>query len=391
MRDVHVSFVSYPFPAFVNPTLPIVSTLIRRGYRVSFATSEEYAPRIRQLGAEVISLPPIPLEEIIDAEESERDLAQKKLLDCMASTLPTVSSFYDLNRPTILIYNNFAIVGHILTKTLGIPGIQICSTFALDRNNFHRQLRDGKYRQDIVESSRNTDRYLEQHGLPPRDFLFSRERLNIYLFPRVLQPFDVLFGEDCFYAGRCPGEQPSFGTWHRKHDSNTPAVLVSASTMYVRNSEYFRTCIDALTDLKWHIILSVGNGDPASYGSLPKNIEIVQRTSHITILPHVSLFVCLGGIITTAEAMYHGVPLLVTSHGIKELEWQGDNIERLGIGIHLRKNDTSTGNIKKFASLIHSDAGLLERIRGMRYTVRREAGAEEAANKIEEYVDSVNV
>jgi len=170
------------------------------------------------------------------------------------------------------------------------------------------------------------------------NFLFDGERLNLFFFPKALQPLGDVFGEDYVFAARCPAERPCDGEWSNKKADGRPIVLVSALTCYVRGPDYFKMCIEGLKNFPWHIILLIGDSiDPAALGPLPPNCEVDQRMPLVKILPHVSLLVCMGGIITTSEAMYYGVPLLVTSHGFKELEFQADNLDALGIGIHQKR------------------------------------------------------
>ena len=115
--------------------------------------------------------------------------------------------------------------------------------------------------------------------------------------------------------------------------------------------------------------------------------ETIKYTAHIRILPYASLFICLGGIVSTAEAMYHGVPLLVPSHGFKEIEWQGENIDRLGIGIHLRQTDTTPENIRRISSEMMTDSALFERVRRAQHEVLRDLGPEETVNRIEDFME----
>ena len=58
MTNRHIAFFSVPYPPHVNPTLAIVSVLVRRGYRVTYVTSDTFAARVAALGAfEVVSCP----------------------------------------------------------------------------------------------------------------------------------------------------------------------------------------------------------------------------------------------------------------------------------------------------------------------------------------------
>src|SRR5882757_9599511 len=51
----HIAFLSFPHPPHVNPTVPIVSVLVRRGFRVSYVTSQRFRDRLLGVGAEVIA------------------------------------------------------------------------------------------------------------------------------------------------------------------------------------------------------------------------------------------------------------------------------------------------------------------------------------------------
>jgi MGT family glycosyltransferase len=393
MKQLHIGFVSYPFPAFVNPTVPLVSTLVRRGYRVSYATSEAFATRIAALGAETITCPAIPLDrDVVEEEGAGVKVADAvgRVFGPMVESVPKIREFYELHRPDLILHSNLAMAGHILGERLNIPRIQYHSTFALDKENLFRQIRDPTYRKYISEGSQRVDRFLHENGVASKDFAFARGRLTVLFVSKFLQPLGDAFGPDCIFAGRCAGEQSYQVSWRRRDTGGRPVVLVATSTMFVRGPDYFNMCIEALKELPVHVILSIGpEGRPECYDALPAKFEVVQHVPHAQILPHVDLFIFLSGTISTSEAIYHGVPMLVTSHGYRELEWQGENIDGLGIGIHLRKSDMSTATIKTFANQILSDSNLLKRVRHFQEMIRRDPGSEEVANHIEEYMAEV--
>jgi MGT family glycosyltransferase len=384
MKGLHVAFISFPHPPHVNPTLPIVSVLIRRGFRVTYATSTGFASRVAALGAEVV---PCPTFDANSAAKSGDHL--QPFCHHAVSTLAEITSFYEKDRPDVIIYDFLALAGRILAKRLSIPAIQTSPTFAHDEDVWPRQMKSPELRRSIVEVGDQIDSFLEQHGIVDGNFVFFRERLNVYFFPRTLQPQSQALRGDCFFAGRCAGEQPYYGEWQWSDSGDRPLAVVGTSTTYVQGPDYFRLCIAALSDLKWHVVLSVGSScDPESLMPLPDHFEIVQNISHIRILRHASLYICLGGIITTSEAMYHGLPLIVTTHGAGELEWQGDNIEELGIGVHLRAKDMNPQNLRKTAIRVSSDRKLLDRVKEVQRIVQREPGAEETATRISEYLEN---
>jgi MGT family glycosyltransferase len=386
MKKAHIAFISFPHPPHVNPTLPIVSVLVRRGHRVTYVTSDLFSSRVAELGAEIVSCPRFRVDSLWQGVD-EKERYQHPFCGLAIQTLGEMTRFYEDDKPDLMIYDLNAFAGRIFSNRRNIPAIQTSPTFAHDKENWSQQVKDPEFRKGLLAESKKADNFLEHYGIAASDFLFHREKLNVYLFPKALQPKGNVFGEDCFYAGRCAGEQPYYGEWQKRDTEGKPIVLVATSTTYLQGPEFFKMCIDAFSGLQWHVILSIGDsGDAKSLMPLPPHFELIQHTSHIKILPHASLYVCLGGIITSAEAIYHGLPLIVTTHGFPELEWQADNIESLGIGVHVRKADTNAEHLRALAIQVSENHELLDKVRQIRRAVQREPGAEETANRIEEYL-----
>src|SRR4051794_10575219 len=52
--DRHLAFVSLPAHGHVTPTLPVVAELARRGWRISYATVEQFGPEVEKAGATLV-------------------------------------------------------------------------------------------------------------------------------------------------------------------------------------------------------------------------------------------------------------------------------------------------------------------------------------------------
>jgi len=390
MKKPHIAFISFPHHPHVNPTLPIASVVARRGFKVSFATSDRFADRANDVGTDVVAIPKFQIDTLDDEVESGNRLHPPICQLAVRTLAPLIHAYKD-DKPDLIIYDLLAFAGRILACKWNIPAIQTSPTFAHIREKWSEQVTNPSFRASLAEISRRANLFFERHGVIGGDFIFHRERLNIYLFPRALQPFVNFVDDRCFYAGRCAAEQPYFGDWKCPTANNRPIALVATSTTYIQGAEFFKMCIDAFSGLGWHVIMSIGDsGDAASLLPLPPHFEIVKNTSHIRILPHVDLQVCLGGIITSAEAAYHGVPLVVLSHGFPELEWQADNLERLGVGVHVRKADTNSKTLREVINRTANDLEMRRKVKRLQHETHREPGSEDTANRIEQYINSAN-
>lgn len=379
MKNAHIAFIGLPHRCHVNPAIPIVSSLVRRGHRVTYTTANRFELRVAASGAEVVLSP-----DMTDFEDDVRDSA---LCNLASHTFRRVAPFYNKNRPDLIVCDFAAFAGRILASRWRIPAIQMSPHFAYDYQHLSDQIRHPELRELAIRRCGLADEFLERHGVPAADSLCHREELNIFLFPKEFEPGNA-DDERYFYAGRCAGEQVAFGDWRKSGQDNRPVLLVATSTTYVRGLEYFSTCIGALCNSQWHVVLSIADdADPASFGQLPPNFEIVQCTSHTKILPHARLLIYMGGTISAAEAMYHGVPLLITSCGVQELEGYADNLQSLGLGLHLRKDELSVDRLRCSVIKILQDEAISHRVKQVQYRVRREPGGEETANRIEEHME----
>ena len=52
--DRHIAFVSLPAHGHVNPTLSVVTELVRRGWRISYVTAERFGPEVEKTGATLV-------------------------------------------------------------------------------------------------------------------------------------------------------------------------------------------------------------------------------------------------------------------------------------------------------------------------------------------------
>src|SRR5690348_4206102 len=102
VKSINVAIVSYPFPAFVNPTLPVVATLVRRGYRVSYATTKNFAQRVENVGAEVIQIP-VPPSNGSCGNDDEAYNEFVKFNQAIAETVPGIARTLAANPPNLLL------------------------------------------------------------------------------------------------------------------------------------------------------------------------------------------------------------------------------------------------------------------------------------------------
>lgn len=392
MPAYHIAFISFPHTGHVNPTLPIVSTLVRRGIRVTYVTSEPFLTRATSIGAEGVACRRFSHVKRAELPPSEVELYETSVCKLATKTLPTVRDFYRRNVPNLIVYDILALAGKIIADELHVPAIKTSPFPAFDRSFFEFQMRSARLREWAINFSALGENFLSMHHVEIRNYIFHREPLNIQLIPRELDAASDSLDPACIYAGRCPAEQTGFGDWSPSKSTTKPIVLVAASTTRRSGIEYFKTCIEALRFLDVHVIISMRNDlDLTALGSLPDKFEIVRGTSHTKILPFCSVLVYTGGSITTAEAAYHGVPLVLTPQEDMENTGYSDHLELMGVGVHIRHGEFNQSTLRQGIQQAMADPGIKNAIAKLQASVRRQPGGEEIANVMEEHLLAVRI
>jgi len=303
----------------------------------------------------------------------------------MDGTLAVTIPFFEQSRPDVVIHDNVS-VGRLIANKWNIPAIQVSPDFRMDKRNPKGY--SEKFFSDALESASIVEEAWAKRGVIADAYVFSRANLNIYFYAKPFQPDQTLCDASCYYAGRCAPERPYSGNWKPKAKNGLPTVIVSNSTLFSQGVDYFKMCMDALGS-QWHVVLLVGEThDPAVFNQQTDNVEVIRQTPLISLLPYADLLICAGGMMTTMEATYCGVPLLLMTHGNAELEAYASNAVRLGLGRHLKRSETSVEAIAESAFEMSRDRDLLSGIERMQNVVRADPGGQEVANRIAQYVKS---
>ena len=381
----HAAFFVFPEFADTIPTLSIVTTLIRRGWRVSYVTTDRFSAELTVLGAEFLQCP--SYREFSANPTDGPSGPEKQLSALTARTLAEVSPFYERNRPTVVVHDTVSVAGRILAKQWDIPAIQVSCDFRMDKRYRSRQAPE--FFDAVFQTAASFRNVLATYGITGDGFCFSRSEMNIYFYPKLFQLDSDAVDENSFYAGRCAPERPYTDKWQPRKDDR-PTVLVSSSSLFLQGPGYFNMCIDALVSQQWHVILNIGdNNVPDAFRDLPPQFELIRGRPLIAIMPYVDLLVCAGGMMTTVESIYCGVPMLTITYGNVELEAYAENGVRLGVGRHLMKEDANARTITNSLLEMFSDDELFSTVRQMRRLVRADPGAEEVANRIDDYVCAI--
>lgn len=391
MKRRHIAIFTFPAAGHVYPMLGICSELVKRGYHVTYATTDHYAHRIRQTGAEPVvfsiamletagKLLRIPPSCDLRFWQLYASLFCPLLLYTAVGTLSELEGFYHENAPDLVLYDIPSYAGRILARRLNTPAIQLFVDFANQGFlTWEHGIRSNP--KPMLGFSQLLDSFLSVHGIDDKNNLWHTEKLNICFVPKEFQLEGDSFDDRFCFVGPCLN-RPVDSMW-KNNSRGKPIILVSQSQACGDDSSYIKNCIDALADSEYHIVLSIGRDGPRSFlSALPANCEINEHAYNLEIFPHAVLTICQAGMGTTLESLYCGVPVLAVPVTPVHAE-VAYRVAELGLGSYLPEQNMTIDMVRENVARILGDPAIRDRVNLMQQVTRDSGGAEMAANRIE--------
>ena len=173
---------------------------------------------------------------------------------------------------------------------------------------------------------------LKGNGYPINDILDiigsdDNTHTIVYTSP-LFQPYSATFSEKFAFVG--PSIRPATEEVEKKRDK---LIYISMGTVNNNMMPFYKSCISALKDSEYQVIMSVGSlVDLKSFGKLPENISVYSYVDQIAVLEKADVFVSHCGMNSASESLYFEVPLVMLPQ-TSEQKGVAEQILRLGAGI----------------------------------------------------------
>lgn len=402
MTPYHFVVVTSMGNGHVYPVLPLCRELKDRRHRVTYITNEMFAQTVSAAGAEAVIFKTKKMSKeeaetirsgfLVPPEHPKAQTAFKlhrsyrfaETLDMLTQ----VQDFYARNQPDVVLYDRYSLGGRILGARFQVATcIQLSGHFAYYNSLAVRENGVCCNPPYILDYASDWDSFLWKNGIVTKNNYWHVEDLNIHFIPKQFQHHSESFDDRFCFTGALLNRayQPA---WTNK-TSVPPTILISGMSGWrgidLDYSSYYRKFIEALSGSYYRCILSIDS--TMELGHLPGNFEISNRASHLEILPYSSLHICHGGMASTLEATYHGVPALMMPMSVscREVAYRA---EELGLGMALAYNETSPVEIKSAVKKLIEDRKIREHIDATRATFRASGGEKVAAQRIEHHLSS---
>ena len=356
---MHIAFVSLGAFGHINPTLALVTELVKQGVRVTYFTTEAFRNIIEPTGAKFVAVPSWM------AENDKHNGGEKKeddggvaaavpflFLNEAGAYIDTILDTLHDDKPDAIVHDFAGIAGTIAADNLNVPNVMLYTSYPSNDSysvaaGFESCPADHPLRKAAAGIAAG---YAEKYGcrvMTVKEIFDGHGDFNLVMMQKKLVPNYESFDDSFVFTGVQIGKRTAFGSW-KAPDNGKPLLYSSLGTAFNNWPEYYPILFDAVRDLDINVFAALGSIDPASLKDIPANVEVGQMVPQLDILSQASVFITHAGMGGTGEAIYYGVPMIAIPQ-MEEQAITARQIEKLGLGVAFLDKSAITSEALKTA------------------------------------------
>ena len=356
---MHIAFVSLGAFGHINPTLALVTELVKQGVRVTYFTTEAFRNIIEPTGAKFVAVPSWMAEndKHNDGEKKEDDggvaaAVPFLFLNEAGAYIDTILDTLHDDKPDAIVHDFAGIAGTIAADNLNVPNVMLYTSYPSNDSysvaaGFESCPADHPLRKAAAGIAAG---YAEKYGcrlLTVKEIFDGHGDFNLVMMQKKLVPNYESFDDSFVFTGVQIGKRTAFGSW-KAPDNGKPLLYSSLGTAFNNWPEYYPILFDAVRDLDINVFAALGSIDPASLKDIPANVEVGQMVPQLDILSQASVFITHAGMGGTGEAIYYGAPMIAIPQ-MEEQAITARQIEKLGLGVAFLDKSAITSEALKTA------------------------------------------
>jgi len=388
-------FLNVPGHGHVNPSLPLVAELTRRGHHITYFVTEQYRARVEAAGA-VFQPYATVHDDYFDAKGLSGSVPSQVAYELMTTAgeiLPELLEFARANLPDYVLFDGMCPWGYFLARILDVPAVASLSliTFsprALMSLNGLRALGTFIFRDmgKRMEANKRSQALGKEYGVKPLDqysLLSALGDISFSYTSSYFQPFASTVPKSIRFVGWSVDDSPKNTSFSFEQVHGRRLVYVSLGTVNNDDPAFFRACIDAFTGADEFVMMTTGNRvSPESFGALPENISIYSWVPQIDLLKKAALFITHSGMGSVHDGLYFGTPLLLVPQQGEQM-FTAMRVAELGAGLMLNKARISAETIRHSAERLLAEPQFKVEADKIGDTFRSAGGMTRAADEIE--------
>lgn len=383
-----ILFVNGNLHGHINPTLPIVNELVRRGDEVWYFSTSEFKPKIEAAGAVFLDYGE-ELEHFVHTFHPHENHPFYTLMEYMLgfdrTVVPIVMNKAAHMQFDLLVHDIMFGGGTILAKKMKLPAIASCSSFLLEKPPLPSHMLEPGYHPQldlVLRDLETTAMEWEINSLTMEEIFCKKEPHNLIYTSRLFHPQGDSYGDSYCFVGPSIADRKEVLDLPFNLSGSRKLIYISLGTILNNNINFYNQCIDAFRDTDYQVVLSIGSKtEVSSLQPLPDNIIARNYIPQLELLKHTQLMISHGGLNSVSESLYYGVPTIAIPLA-NDQPVVAKRLQELGAGLLLKLEDITPDSLRLHAETIMSDPDYYERCNQISLSFRQAGGYEKAADYI---------
>jgi MGT family glycosyltransferase len=389
-----ILFFNVPTQGHINPSLPVVTELVRRGTEVIYYLTEGQRQRIEATGAAFRPYDMIHDDyfDIHKLNGSNPPLTARTMVETTQEILPNLLDIVRREKPDVIMHDAMCPWGWYVAQVAGIPSVssmplliltpkmilqsgQLLDLMALGIKNLHhiRAL-------NRIAAEMGHIYGMKAPGFP--DALTSTGTITINYTSALFQPDSARLDKNIKFVGPSIEPRPDQTNFPFDQLDSKPLIYISLGTVINDNPDFYKQCLRVFGNTDYQVVMSIGRRiELDSLGEIPSNFIVRNFVPQLDLLQRAALFITHAGMNSVHEGLYYNVPLLLTPQQ-SEQNLVAIRVQQLGAGIKLPTPPLTDQQLRDAAYRILNDPKFREQACVVGESFRTAGGHQRAADEI---------
>lgn len=388
-----VLFINGGSEGHINPTIGVVQELISRGEEVVYFCIEAFRERLEKTGATVRTFDDQKfMKAFISGGRNYLLERVNGLLLTADIAIPSVLEQMKDEHFDYIIHDSMFGCGRLLAQMLKLPAISSCTSFAQTKGSFDNMLEQfsSKVPAEIVKPIYDKFQSLtamvkEKYDVEidsPYEVFCNPAPLTIVYTTREFQPDGEAFDQTYKFVGPSIASRLSQENFDLTAIKGVNPIYISLGTVFNQAIDFYKLCFEALGNSEHTIVMAIGNRVQISdLGEIPANFIVKNYVPQTDVLQYTKLFITHGGMNSTHEGLYYGVPLIVIPQSADQPIIAGQ-VANIGAGIQLQMQSLSSNQLREAVDHVLSHSSFKKAVATIRESFRKSGGYRQAVDEI---------
>ena len=390
-----VLVIGFPGEGHINPTLAIVEELIHKGETVVYYCAEQYRGKIERTGASFRYYEDFTSEmdvmKKIDEGHNPLEMIHR-IINVTDKIVPTILREIKEEDYDYVIYDNHFIVGKIIANVLKLPKISSCTTFAF---NHYMSFGSMAKLDEITKSSMyqacldTMQKWEKQYNIVCNsvfDIMNQPGDITIVFTSKLYQPRAEVFDDSFIFVGPSISPRKDVSHFPIEKLKTERVIFISMGTVFNQQPKFYEKCFEAFQDMEATVVLAVGKRtDINQFKNIPSNFLVYNYVPQLEVLQHTDVFITHGGMNSSSEGLYFGVPLVVIPVAADQ-PLVAKRVEEVGAGIQLDRLQLTATMLREATEQVLNNKEFSQNSHAIGQSLKEAGGYKKAVNEILSFI-----